>query len=105
MIPHIMNIYPLLPEFFSFDYLNVFPRYHICDSLYYAKKWNHYLHTDYTCIRTVVNRIGKVKNRFSEQEEIIFLCVGSIYTQKNQENVIHGFHRALEQGLKGKLYI
>ena len=31
-IPHIMNIYPLIPAFFSINYMNIFPHYHICDS-------------------------------------------------------------------------
>ena len=61
-IPHIMNVYPLIPEFFSINYMDVFPHYHLCDSWYYAKKWEHYLKTDSTCIRTVVNARKKRKN-------------------------------------------
>ena len=46
-ISHIMNIYPLLPEFFSVDYINIFPHYHICDSWYWAERrfWGYALET------------------------------------------------------------
>ena len=30
-IPHIMNIYPLVPDFFTLEYINLFPKYHVCD--------------------------------------------------------------------------
>ncbi len=101
-IPHIMNVYPLIPEFFSINYMDVFPHYHLCDSWYYAKKWEHYLKTDSTCIRTVVNARKKRKNLFPSKMPR-FICVGSIYKEKNQLAVIKGFHKALGQGLHGKL--
>lgn len=101
-MPHVMNIYPLIPEFFSIRYMNVFPHYHICDSWFYARKWQHYLHTDSVCIRTVVNRTIVKKNRFSGPF-IRLICAGSIYKEKNQLAVIKAFHRALQSGLQGKL--
>lgn len=104
-IPHIMNIYPLIPAFFSTEYLDVFPQYHICDSEYYAKKWNYYINTEYACIRTVVNTFTNKRSQFIKKNKIRFICVGSVYKQKNQLNVIKAFHNALSAGVDGNLSI
>lgn len=103
-IPHIMNIYPLIPDFFAADYLNIFPHYHLCDSWYYARKWAHYLQTDSSCIRTVVNRKSKRSVVINDQM-INFICVGTIYKEKNQLAVIKAFHKALQNGIEGRLTI
>lgn len=102
-IPHIMNIYPLLPEFFSITYMNIFPHYHLCDSRYYADKWQYFLHTDSRCIRNAADRKGH-KEKFGKKE-INFICVGAVYQEKNQLTVIRAFHEALIQGIRGKLTV
>lgn len=101
-IPHIMNIYPLIPAFFSVQYMNIFPHYHICDSWFYAQKWQQYLHTDSTCIRTVVNADVSKGKKFLKGM-LGFICAGSIYKEKNQLAVIKAFHRAVQWGVQGKL--
>lgn len=101
-IPHIMNVYPLIPEFFSIEYMNIFPHYHICDSWYYAEKWKRYLKTDSTCIRTIVNE--KKSRRSNDLSSVLkFICVGSIYKEKNQLTVIKAFHKAIQSGIQGSL--
>lgn len=104
-IPHIMNIYPLIPDFFSINYMDIFPHFHICDSNYYAEKWKHYLNTDSTCIRTVVNKRNPVRSDVRRDEKINYFCVGSIYKEKNQLEVIKAFHMALTYGISGKLQV
>lgn len=104
-IPHIMNIYPLIPDFFTINYINIFPHYHICDSNYYAEKWKHYLNTDSTCIRTVVNKRNPVRSNVRTDEKINYFCAGSIYKEKNQLEVIKAFHMALTLGISGKLLV
>jgi len=101
-IPHIMNIYPLLPEFFNINYMDIFPHYHLCDSWYYARKWQYYLHTDSACIRTVVNVSNQGKNKLISQP-LSFICVGAVYEGKNQLSVIKAFHKALANGIQAKL--
>lgn len=101
-IPHIMNIYPLIQDFFSIEYLNIFPHYHICDSWFYAHKWHHYLHTDSVCIRNAANR-NMLKKKECKRDFLRFICVGAVYKEKNQLAVIKAFHRALNKGLSGKL--
>lgn len=104
-IPHIMNIYPLIPEFFSIEYLDIFPKYHICDSWYWAKKWHQYLKTDYTCIRTVVQRNNSILRRKLCKTHVKYVCVGLLCEGKNQFNVIKAFHQALQEGISGILSI
>ncbi len=104
-IPHIMNIYPLIPEFFSVLYLDVFPHYHICDSWYWAEKWHEYLHTDYTCIRTVSDMDEGVMQKIRHCKKTRYICVGSVCRGKNQIEVIKAFHKALSQGISGELHI
>ena len=101
-IPHIMNIYPLHPDFFSLEYLDIFPHYHICDSWFYARKWQCYLHTDSVCIRNAVNTDCIRRKRISARS-LNFICAGSIYKEKNQLAVIRAFHKALDAGISGKL--
>ncbi len=104
-IPHVMNIYQMIPEFFKFEYADIFPRYHICDSLYYADLWKKYLGTRSYCIRTVAEaetrredpvRLGNFR----------FVCVGLLCERKNQLEVIKAFELAIKlHGLKGKLQL
>lgn len=105
-IPHIMNIYQLMADFFSIPYINIFPYHHICDSRYFAEQWHLYLGTDSVCIRTVVNYSNNNVRRLSIKKNFInFICVGSVYRRKNQLNIIKAFHLALQKGIEGKLFI
>lgn len=101
-IPHIMNIYQLLPAFFNLNYMNIFPHYHLCDSWYYARQWQQYLHTESSCIRTVVNVRGQRKRKMNSQS-LHFICVGTVDERKNQLSVIRAFHKAIQNGIQGKL--
>lgn len=100
-IPHIMNIYQLLPDFFTLKYINVFPHYHLCDSWYYAHKWERYLKTDSTCIRTAANKSKRSKVLPRQLQN--YICVGSLCIRKNQLVVIKAFHKALLHGVEGTL--
>lgn len=103
-IPHIMNIYQLNPDFFSVDYLRIFPHYHLCDSWYFAKKWQHYLKTDSSCVRTVVNNNSK-RNLSMNSFPINYICVGNICKRKNQLTVIKAFQKILKNGIDGRLVL
>lgn len=103
-IPHVMNIYQAIPEFFSLPYTDIFPKYHICDSECFAKMWREGLQMESTCIRTVVHDF-MARYSVKAKEELRFICVGQVTSRKNQLEVIKGFERALETGIKGKLYL
>lgn len=103
-IPHIMNVYQALSAFFNISYMNVYPHYHICDSWYYAKKWEKGIGTRSTCIRTFAEP-GKERSAVSSELDGIvkFICVGQIYDEKNQLSVIKAFEQAINRGVKGTL--
>lgn len=104
-IPHIMNIYQAVPAFFKFEYADVFPGYHICDSLCYANFWKKYLGTVSYCVRTVAE--GEDRNRyFVNQNNLRFVCIGLLCERKNQLEVIKAFEIAVvRHGLCAKLQL
>ena len=104
-IPHIMNIYQIAEEFFTMEYENYFPHYHICDSEYYKKIWERFIKLDSICIRTVVDRCLRYPIGIHEKGKIVYCCVGHICKRKNQLEVIKAFQRALQEGIQGKLVI
>lgn len=101
-IPHVMDIYQAMPEFFVFQYADIFSQYHICDSEYYASFWHRYLGTKSYCVRTVAAK-GNQNRREICIEKIRFICVGSMSEWKNQMEVIKAFELALDNGIKGRL--
>lgn len=102
-IPHVMNIYQALPEFFSLGYFDIFPYYHICDSQFYADFWSRYLGTKSYCIRTVSKTGEKRDTREIDTKNLRFICVGQLCERKNQIEVIKAFHMAVKEGVKGRL--
>ncbi len=104
-IPHIMDVYQVNPEFFKLEYADIFPQYHICDSLYYADLWHECLGTRSYCIRTVAEE-GKWSQYLSGSDELKFVCVGLLCERKNQLEVIKAFELAMKSyGLKGRLQL
>ena len=103
-VPHIMNIYQIMPEFFAFHYADIFAHYHICDSVYYASLWHWYLGTGSYCVRTVAKR-GTRKKQDININSIQFICVGSLGEWKNQLQVIKAFELAVRNGINGRLQL
>lgn len=102
-IPHVMDIYQAIPAFFSLNYLDVFPHYHICDSQLYAGVWSRNLQIESVCIRTVASQTKCRKKINFSRDGLKFVCVGSLEERKNQMEVIKAFHKALQHGIKGSL--
>lgn len=101
-IPHIMDVYQACSEFFVLPYVNLFPQYHICDSLCFAEAWQQGLNIKSFCVRTTVAQYVH-KNYVGKKEYVRCICVGSIMPRKNQFEVIKGFHKALGQGVYATL--
>lgn len=101
-IPHIMNIYQAKQSFFPFQYLDILPRYHICDSELYMKVWENNLGCRSCCIRTYAQNteLRKIK-----KSKLIFLCVGMLCGRKNQLEVIKAFELLYEKGVNAALIL
>lgn len=104
LIPHIMNIYQIQEQFFSVSYTDLFARYHICDSWYYADIWKRMIHTDSVCIRTAAGRSSNRRRRDRDHEQVRYCCVGGMFTRKNQLEVMKAFEMAVREGVKGELH-
>lgn len=101
-IPHIMNIYQAKQSFFPFKYLDIFPRYHLCDSELYRKAWSHNLGCHSCCVRTYAKHLdGKQINKRS----LVFLCVGAICERKNQLEVIKAFEHLTKDKIDARLIL
>lgn len=103
-IPHIMDIYQAIDDFFALDYTDIFPHYHICDSEIYANSWSKGLQINSTCIRTLVRDFIK-RQKVYDHEALSFIAAGQVTPRKNQLEVIKGFHNAIRKGVKGYLDI
>ncbi len=64
-IPHVMNIYQCTEYMFQLKYPNIFPHYHICDSIYYLNRWKKRLDLDSVCIRNMCQKIEEKKWAFA----------------------------------------
>lgn len=104
-VPHVMNIYPAISDFFKIEYIDIFPRYHICDSEYYASVWRKHFSIQSKCIRTVADRVAANKVRIRQGNMIKCVCIGGVEKWKNQLSVIVAIHKALERGINIKLDI
>lgn len=104
-LPHVMNIYPASPDFFKIEYMDIFPRYHICDSEYYASVWREHFNIQSVCIRTVADRGLIHKTRIKQGKVIRCVCIGGVEKWKNQLSVIMACHKALDKGINIRLQI
>lgn len=91
-IAHIMNIYPCSEYIFELDGPNIFPHYHICDSIYYQERWRKRLSLDSVCIRNMSEKIGGEKWKLQEP---ILVCAGIFGEWKNQLEIIKAIHQML----------
>lgn len=100
-IPHAMNIYYIENYFWRFSYEDVFPKYHICDSQYYANIWKELIHTHSYCVRTVVDfATDKVlrEKELAGKKPLRIVVVGNVCERKNQLEVIKAFHKLIAAG-------
>lgn len=102
-IPHIMNIHQALPAFFSIQYMDIFPKYLICDSFYFAKVWEKELNLNSTCMRGVAVDSCLKDNVVKRNTK--YVCVGAVSNRKNQLEVIRAFHFLISSGHKATLDI
>lgn len=57
-IPHVFSIYPVSDGMFNIKWEDVFPGYHICDSVFYSRQWKNGLDIDSRCIRVIYDNKG-----------------------------------------------
>ncbi len=95
-IPHIMNIYQIDSRFFRRRYPDVFPHYHICDSILFQNEWKKYLKLDSVCIR---NECMMIEGKKESNEFPIAVCAGIVAERKNQLEIIKAVHRMIQEDM------
>lgn len=97
-IPHIMDIFQLKEEDFSYCPADIHPHYHICDSELYAERWHRMLGIESRCIRPVsILENIKRKTQYPTDDEIRILMLGTMYERKNQFAAIQACEMCMQQ--------
>ena len=105
-IPHLMNIYQLMEEEFAICPGDIYPHYHLCDSLLYSKLWQEKLLIRSKCLRPVAPLDHMQKKGLHTDRAIRFVMLGNVCENKNQLTAVRAFKRCLQQGIRNiELYI
>lgn len=92
-IPHLMDIYQLEKEEFKLCLEDIYPHYHLCDSLLYSNRWSRELGIESRCIRPVA-LLDKIRRKDSYiQKKIKILMLGSLCKRKNQLTAIKAIEK------------
>jgi len=97
-IPHLMDIYQIGREEFSLCPGDIYPHYHLCDSLLYSDLWKRQLHIESKCVRPVA-LMDKVRKKNTYVREIVkILMLGSVCERKNQMEAIRAVEYCMNFG-------
>lgn len=96
-IPHLMNIYQLREEEFRLVYLDIFAKYHLCDSELYAKKWSSCLGIKSRCVRPVAPLSHIINRRYVRRQHYRIVMLGDVCSRKNQLMAIKAVERCLKE--------
>ncbi|HCT92617.1 MAG TPA: hypothetical protein DF613_14745 [Lachnospiraceae bacterium] len=98
-IPHLMNIYQIEPSEFLFARMDIFPRYHSCDSHLFCRVWKDNLGVMTRCIRPSAPLAAIRHKERRAGGALKILMLGGICGHKNQLCAIRAVHRCREKGL------
>lgn len=86
-IPHLMDSYQLREEEFRICQWDIYPHYHLCDSILYSKRWSEQLGIKSKCIRPIA-LLNVMKKKQLSSDKIKILMLGGLATRKNQMTAI-----------------
>lgn len=87
-IPHLMNIYQLPEEEFRICRSDIYPHYHLCDSLLYSNRWKKQLKIESRCLRPVAPRDDILRKNDYLAGKLSILMLGMVCERKNQMGAI-----------------
>lgn len=82
-IPHVMDIYSICEDEFKICHNNIYPQFHLCDSLVYSNIWKRNLGIESRCIRPLAP-LKSIKVKKDVCKIIKILMIGDLYPSKNQ---------------------
>lgn len=103
-IPHLMNVYQLRKEEFVLKYMDIFPRYHSCDSQMYCDVWEKYLGAETCCIRPSAI-LPYIEKKRKSRTGLKILMLGGFAKRKNQMTAIKAVEKCNYDGFKIELTI
>lgn len=96
-IPHLMTVYQLRAEEFEVDYVHLYPKFHMCDSLLYSNMWREKLGIESRCIRSSAPKDEIALKEEYKAKRINVLLMGVIGKRKNQLAAIKIIEKCIEQ--------
>jgi len=97
-IPHLMNIYQISKGMFNIRWMDVFPQFHSCDSLFFCKQWEKGLEVESRCIRVAYESNYLPKSNITDNGTYSFICIASFLEHKNQLTILRAFDNCIKQG-------
>lgn len=87
-LPHLMSIYQLTDTEFRLYDEDIYPHYHLCDSLKYCASWEKYLPIKSRCLRPL-SPVPQIRRRkLASDKEIRIMVLGRVCPRKNQLTAI-----------------
>ena len=103
-IPHLMNIYQLPEEEFRICQSDIYPHYHLCDSILYSERWKRQLKIESRCLRPVALQDSIIFKRTYSAKKLLILMLGAVCVRKNQMAAIKAVESFVRSG-KAELHI
>lgn len=97
-IPHLMNAYSLRKEEFILKNIDIFPKYHSCDSILYCKLWSSELQIESRCIRPVAP-LSYIRKKNKNKQSLKILMLGDVCQYKNQLTAIQAVEFCNQNGI------
>lgn len=95
-IPHLMNIYQMQESEFKLCPGDIYPQFHLCDSLLYSKMWSNELGIRSRCIRVPAILEDIKYKKKNQKETVVLLMLGGISERKNQLAAIQAVQHCLK---------
>ena len=104
-IPHLMDIYQLQENEFKICSQDIYPQYHLCDSMLYSNCWSKQLEITSRCVRPVAPLENIKKKEVHSKERLKILMLGSVCERKNQLTAIKAVEECKSLGKNVELHI
>ena len=97
---HVMTVFQLSKGMFELDWLDAYPKYHLCDSLYYSNQWKTGLDICSQCIRTYYEKKNSDNKKVIQRESTIqIINVAVSASHKGQLELLKFVKLCVENGI------
>lgn len=106
-IPHLMSIYQTDINEFMIDWENIYPQYHMADSLLFSERWGKGLEIPSRCIRVAYEKKDNLNKKYNWENGALLniISIGALYERKNQLEILKFIQMCKENGQNVQLTI